>query len=161
MEGSVHSGQSEVVMAPLVRMSDRPELRIGDADRERSAEIVSEAAAAGYLELAELPDRLEAVWSARTQRELDQVTVDIPARPQDRTARTRQSGPLAVTGDLSRYLAGMALMIGIWLAVALTAGSWYPWVIWPALGWGMAVLMRHHHRRVVHPERDAFGISRP
>jgi hypothetical protein len=40
---------------------------------------------------------------------------------------------------LAAYLAGSALMIGIWLAVGIAAGAWYPWPIWPILGWGLGV----------------------
>jgi hypothetical protein len=34
----------------------------------------------------------------------------------------------------------MALLVAIWLVVGLGGGSWYPWPLWPALGWGIAVL---------------------
>jgi hypothetical protein len=33
----------------------------------------------------------------------------------------------------------MVLLVGIWLAVGLAGGAWYPWPVWPALGWGLAV----------------------
>lgn len=34
----------------------------------------------------------------------------------------------------------MLLLVAIWLAVGVTAGSWYPWPVWPALGWGIGVV---------------------
>ena len=34
----------------------------------------------------------------------------------------------------------MVLLLTIWLAVGLTGGGWYPWPVWPALGWGIGVV---------------------
>ena len=31
-------------------------------------------------------------------------------------------------------------MIGIWLAVAVTAGAWYFWPVWPIMGMGIGVV---------------------
>ena len=33
----------------------------------------------------------------------------------------------------------MLLLTSIWLVVGLTAAAWYPWPLWPALGWGIGV----------------------
>lgn len=33
-----------------------------------------------------------------------------------------------------------ALSVGIWLTVAVTAGAWYFWPIWPILGGGIGVI---------------------
>ena len=57
---------------------ERPALRIGDADRERVAEVLREAAAQGRITLAELDERLEQAWAARTHTELDPITADLP-----------------------------------------------------------------------------------
>jgi hypothetical protein len=37
-------------------------------------------------------------------------------------------------------LAASQLMIGIWLVVAVTAGAWYFWPVWPILGMGIGVV---------------------
>jgi hypothetical protein len=37
-------------------------------------------------------------------------------------------------------LAASLLMIGIWLAVAVTVGAWYFWPVWPILGMGIGVV---------------------
>jgi hypothetical protein len=33
----------------------------------------------------------------------------------------------------------MSLLVAIWFVAGLNSGSWYPWPVWPALGWGIAV----------------------
>jgi hypothetical protein len=38
------------------------------------------------------------------------------------------------------YLAASLLMIGIWLAVAVTVGAWYFWPVWPIMGMGIGVV---------------------
>jgi len=67
------------------------ELRASDADRERVASVLREAAAEGRLDLSELDERLGAVYAARTYAELEPVTRDLPGiTPVDR--------PLPVSG---------------------------------------------------------------
>lgn len=56
-----------------------PEMRAGDADRERVAQVLREAAGDGRLTLAELDERLDAVYAAKTYGELAPLTRDLPA----------------------------------------------------------------------------------
>jgi hypothetical protein len=56
-----------------------PELRISDADRHRVAEILREAAGDGRIDLAELEERLDATWAAKTYADLVPITQDLPA----------------------------------------------------------------------------------
>jgi hypothetical protein len=55
-----------------------PELRISDADRHRVAEILREAAGDGRIDLAELDERLDATWTAKTYADLVPITRDLP-----------------------------------------------------------------------------------
>jgi hypothetical protein len=55
-----------------------PDLRASDADRERVAEILREAAGEGRLTLDELDERLETVYASKTYAELAPVTRDLP-----------------------------------------------------------------------------------
>ena len=41
---------------------------------------------------------------------------------------------------LAAYLAMVAIVLTVWLAVGLTAGAWYFWPIWPILGAGIGVI---------------------
>src|ERR1700691_3081484 len=53
-------------------------LRASDADRERVAERLREAAGDGRLTMDELDERLDAVYAAKTYAELVPITHDLP-----------------------------------------------------------------------------------
>ncbi|MER6591787.1 DUF1707 domain-containing protein [Micromonospora purpureochromogenes] len=55
------------------------QIRTSDADRERVAAVLREAAAEGRLDLGELDERLGRVYAARTYAELEPLTHDLPA----------------------------------------------------------------------------------
>ncbi|MEP7024868.1 MAG: DUF1707 domain-containing protein, partial [Actinomycetota bacterium] len=56
-------------------MSD---LRVGDVERDAAAERLRESYAQGRLTMEEFNDRLSAALAATTQRELSQLTMDLP-----------------------------------------------------------------------------------
>lgn len=56
-----------------------PELRASDADRERVSAVLREALVEGRLDMEEFEERLEATYRARTYRELEPITRDLPA----------------------------------------------------------------------------------
>jgi hypothetical protein len=56
-----------------------PELRVSDADREATVVRLREAGGEGRLTLEELAERVERADAARTRRELDALTADLPA----------------------------------------------------------------------------------
>lgn len=120
--------------------------RVGDADRERSAGLLADAVAAGYVPLDELDARLSSVWSARTGADLAAAEAGLPeALRRERLRReaedrARSLARAGLRGHVASYVAVMALLVGIWLVVGLTAGSWYPWPLWPALGWGLGLV---------------------
>ena len=58
-------------------MSELPELRASDADRERAADTLRRAAGVGRLTMDELDDRLNAAYAARTRAELEQLVIDV------------------------------------------------------------------------------------
>ncbi len=59
-------------------MTPGPDLRIGDAERERAASILREHFAEGRLTHEEFQQRLDAVFAARYQSDLDALTADLP-----------------------------------------------------------------------------------
>ena len=59
-------------------MATGPDLRIGDADREAAAASLREHYAQGRLTLEEFNQRLDAVFAATTQGQLNQITRDLP-----------------------------------------------------------------------------------
>ncbi|HEY3007682.1 MAG TPA: DUF1707 domain-containing protein [Micromonosporaceae bacterium] len=119
--------------------------RVGTAEREAAAAVLSDAAAEGYLDTDEFAERSAATYAARTRADLDRALAELPAgwmRARVRTGRRERHAAAARLGmrlHLVAYLAGSLLMIGIWLTVGMTAGAWYPWPIWPILGWGLGL----------------------
>src|SRR5258708_34056708 len=71
-------------------MSESPQTRASDEDRERSAENLREHFAAGRIGEDELAERLEAGYAARTLAELGGVVHDLPALPISAAARRAQ-----------------------------------------------------------------------
>ena len=116
--------------APAVPADDT---RASDAEREQVVAQLRDHAGEGRLGVEELDRRVEAALSATTRRDLAALTGDLPARvvtPRRRDERAE------LREHVRTYLAVIALLVVIW---ALT-GAGYPWPVWPALGWGIAVL---------------------
>ncbi|SDS93749.1 protein of unknown function [Friedmanniella luteola] len=58
--------------------SSRPELRIGDKERDLVAAVLQDALAEGRITLEELDQRLDATLRARTYADLDALVADLP-----------------------------------------------------------------------------------
>jgi len=58
---------------------DVASMRVSDADRHDVAEVLRQAAGEGRLDLAELDERLEATYAAKTYADLVPITADLPA----------------------------------------------------------------------------------
>ena len=65
-------------MSSSPAVPDPQHLRASDADRERVAETLREAAGDGRLTMDELDERLDAVYAAKTYAELVPITRDLP-----------------------------------------------------------------------------------
>ena len=76
--------------------NDPANLRACDQDRERVASILRDAAGEGRLDMTELDERLDAVYTAKTYAELEPITRDLPP------AGSVAAVPRAVT-DPARY----------------------------------------------------------
>ena len=73
---------------------DQPVVRVSDADRERVALALREHTVAGRLTLEEFSERVDRVYAARSQGELDELTADLPAaevRPPARLEKPKHS----------------------------------------------------------------------
>lgn len=92
-------------------------MRASDADRERVAGLLREAAGDGRLTMDELDERLDAVYAAKTYAELEPITHDLPGTgaayvPAPSPAATRDparyggeptsSGAVAILGGFTR-----------------------------------------------------------
>lgn len=63
---------------------DPLDMRAGDPDRERTAEVLRRAAGDGRIDLDELDDRLGRAYAAKTYRDLQAVVADLPDDPATR-----------------------------------------------------------------------------
>jgi fatty acid desaturase len=122
-----------------------PTVRAGDREREKTADQLGQALSQGYLEMDEYETRLQAAFGAHTTTELRQLVADLPLGqlrrndPRRREAR-RAAARRGVVIHLAAYLAMVVIVLAVWLAVALTAGAWYFWPIWPILGAGIGLV---------------------
>jgi Domain of unknown function (DUF1707) len=118
-------------------MATRPDLRIGDADRDRAAASLRENYAQGRLSLEEFNERLDAAFAASTQGQLALVTSDLPhvqtpAVPLPVTTSTprpgssrgydhRADGAHHIGGAVA-FLCGVALLMFVFMATFDPAG---------------------------------------
>ena len=120
-------------------------VRVGDREREKAIACLGQAFTQGYLSIPDYETRLDQAFEAQTAGALGEVLSDLPvgriARddPQRHAARAA-AARRGVRIHLAAYLAASLLMIGIWLAVAVTAGAWYFWPVWPIMGMGIGVV---------------------
>jgi hypothetical protein len=120
-----------------------PDLRAGDADRERTAARLGLALTHGYLAFPEYETRMQQAFAATTTAELDPLTVDLPATvrrhdPQRLAAKAR-AAKLSLRLHLAAYLAMVVIVLTVYLATAVFAGATYFWPIWPILGAGIGL----------------------
>ncbi len=117
-----------------------PELRASDAERERVAERLRDAAAEGRLTPDELEERLGRALSAQTRGQLEPTVADLP-QPRERPGRrARRMRP-----ELPVFLTTSVLLVVIWAL----SGMGYFWPAWPILGWGVFVVGPGRLRRLV------------
>jgi hypothetical protein len=113
-------------------MSNVPNLRVADADREQLVSELHEHAVAGRLTSEELEERIGGAYGALTRADLDVLRADLPV--------SSSSVKLALTKrkvQLRRHLlqeAGGAigvslLSVGVWLASDPSGSFWPGWVI--------------------------------
>jgi Domain of unknown function (DUF1707) len=102
-------------MSSSPAVPDPRHLRASDADRERIANVLRDAAGDGRLTMAELDERLDAVYAAKTYAELEPITHDLPATgagyvpsttagpdPARFGAPATSAGAVAILGGFSR-----------------------------------------------------------
>ena len=110
-------------------MNRRASIRASDADRERVAERLRDAAAEGRILAHELEERLAKALRARTYGELDDVVSDLPGvrvgLPDRRSSRglaVLRNQPVAVVAVVLA-VAAIALLVAAALFVAFS-GAW-------------------------------------
>jgi Domain of unknown function (DUF1707) len=115
-------------------MASQPSLRIGDAEREAVAAELREHYAHGRLSHDEFRQRLDAVFGAKTQRDLQRITGDLPhVRPDNvplPSAGIRQpSGHLATarpgSGGYSRGGGGGRHYFAVLSTLMAALAAWF------------------------------------
>lgn len=134
-----------LLASPPPAVEPSADARVGDVDRQRAAALLTDATAAGYLRLDELDQRLGVVWSATTHRQLLAAQSDLPEQVHRARARSevaaavRAAARSSLRPHLASYVGVMVLLVAVWLVHALSSAAWYPWPVWPALGWGIGL----------------------
>lgn len=119
--------------------------RAGDREREAAAGDLGQALAQGYLEMAEYEDRVRTAFAAQSTAELRALLADLPVHqlrrndPRRRAAR-HAAARMSVRLHLAAYLLMVVVVLTVWLAVALSGGTWYFWPVWPILGAGIGMV---------------------
>lgn len=115
------SGGASAAVAPpdqrtkaATRDGEAKDLRVGHAEREEVVRQLATHCGDGRLSIDELDERLAAVWSARTRKDLQDVMADLPpAPPAEASSPTWRS----VVAD------GRSLLLGMPLRVLATSGA--------------------------------------
>lgn len=98
-------------MSELSGPADRGLMRLSDADRDRAAEVLREAAAQGRLSMDELDERLELAYAAKTYADLEPVTGDLP-KPGSALSTPGTTVPAGRLGGTPRNRFSIAIMSG-------------------------------------------------
>jgi class 3 adenylate cyclase len=122
------------------------ELRAADEDRERVALALRDHFSAGRLTEDEFSGRVEAAYGARTLAELEDLTLDLPARgtalePAKRTTPKKYVTPAgrALRASVRMHAIIFALVNVMLVAIWALSGGGYFWPIWSILGWGVGL----------------------
>jgi Flp pilus assembly protein TadB len=115
------------------------EHRAGDRDRQKTAVRLGQALAQGYLQMDEYEQRVQATFQTQKAGELDQLLADLPLDKIRRADPRRRAAQVAAARKGLRihvraFITMAVIVLTVWAAVAVTAGAWYFWPIWPILG---------------------------
>lgn len=151
------------------RPESRPELRIGDRDREQAVTHLGTAFGEGRLDLVEYDERVAAAYNAKTASDLLHLTADLPLATREhpassdhaaaaaaastrRPAKSERKASVAPDSDMPgwlravwlTYAAVVAINLLIWLIVGLGNGGDFPyfWPVWVAGPWGVILVFR-------------------
>jgi len=120
-------------------MSDRPQVRASDADRDQAAQELREHYAAGRLSEDELSQRLETVYAASMLGELERVGADLPRLPLSPQARRaelaeRQAHLRArLLQQAGGAFAPFVICTVIWVSSGASAAFWPAFALIPPI----------------------------
>lgn len=128
-------------------MTNHPDLRAADDDRDRVIAQLQEHHAVGRLTPAEFQERVDRALETKTLGELAELTSDLPALEPAEPEKPNLDRPSRFSPEWRNAWAGWAsvsmVCFVIWLITAINSGSpaglWFLWVAGP---WGGILLAR-------------------
>jgi hypothetical protein len=113
-------------------MAPGPGLRVGDAERDATAQRLREHYAQGRLTLGEFNERLSAALAAKTERDLSELTRDLPLLPGPSSQLQRAApGGWQDSGHARGRQSGRPPFLPVFVLVALAFLMVFAWL--PAL----------------------------
>lgn len=132
-------------------MSEQGAMRVSDGDRAQVADRLARAHGEGRLTLAEYDERVRAAHGAVVRDDLASLLTDLPADAPERAGTTSGRGPGrgaspvrpgGLRGPVAAWATISAVNVLVWLAVVLGSGAMvYPWWVWVAGPWGLALAL--------------------
>jgi hypothetical protein len=117
---------------------DHRDLRIGDAERDATIDLLGRHFVDGRVTRLEHEERIEAALRARTRSDLDALLADLP----DLRARERESARPVVHRASARWPLPLVLLAFLVVGVALHGGPVVPLVVLVLV---VSRLARHRH----------------
>jgi hypothetical protein len=119
-----------------------PDMRVSDAEREEVAQTLVHHHGEGRLDAAELDQRLNLTYRARTQGELAEVVNDLPPRPLPATP-VPPPRPRPRTPILTLFAVGAFALL---IATSVLTDRHLVWGIWWIFWLGLWIVRPWHHR---------------
>jgi hypothetical protein len=133
------------------RLWPRPDLRVGDADRQAIVSELQRHYVEGRLNSDELGERVSQALAARTFADLAAVVHDLPplAEAIAPGEPANEYEPWHPTSWVSPSIGLLVMIVGmvVLLAVFMMPGMRFAFFPWPLLIWGFFFFGRPSHRR--------------
>jgi hypothetical protein len=128
---------SEDILRTAGSRPTQPTVRASDADRDQLAGELRDHAVAGRIDTAELEQRLQSAYAARTLGELDELRRDLPATPEQVALAVRERRAQLVrraVQEAGGSLGLFAVCTAIWIYSGASGFFWPLFVIIGVLG---------------------------
>ena len=132
------------------RTSADPDLRVGDEDRNKVAEALSQHYSEGRLDSSELKERLDQAIGAKTRGDLSGLMTDLPP------LRTTVSEPHRHRRHVAVWAAIIVLVAALAFPWATIHWFWVPRLSWVVFGICCLLVWRAIHRRRIDRSQRSF-----
>ena len=128
--------------------SQKTQIRIGDAERDRAVAALGDHFAAGRLTNEEFEQRMEQAIKARFNDDLEPLFVDLPRTVEPRVeAKSQDRSDIPLAWAAMFWLAPLFVITAVVAAVVLSA----PWLVWIFLWMFLITGLVRRRRRYVGP----------